>query len=95
MKQHYIITYDLRSQDMDYSRLVASIKSYSSWVHPLERVWGIYTEEDAELIFNELKAFINSSTDRLLIMKMPDLDKADIQGWLGANFWTWLTNTNF
>lgn len=94
MKQHYIITYDLRSQDMDYTRLVASIKSYSSWVHPLERVWCIYTDKDAGIIYDELKVYINPSADRLLIMRMPDLDKVAIQGWLGSNFWTWLTNTN-
>lgn len=94
MAQHYIITYDLRSQRIDYTRLTIAIKSFSHWAHPLERVWIIYTEDDAEDIFNNLKQFIEVSTDRLLIVKMPDIERKSIQGWLGSNFWTWLANTS-
>lgn len=94
MAQHYIITYDLRSQKIDYTRLTTAIKSFSDWAHPLERVWVIYTEDDAEDIFNRLKQFIDASTDRLLIVKMPGIERKSIQGWLGSNFWTWLANAS-
>lgn len=65
----YFISYDLNKQGQDYSGLFDAIKSYGTWLHPLDSTWLISTTDRAEQVFNKLSPHIDSN-DRILIMEI-------------------------
>lgn len=85
----YIITYDLRKPERDYTTLYETIKEIGNWQHPLESVWFVYTPFlDANGIYQRLRPVIDNN-DYILINKVDPLDK---QGWMVRTFWDWYNN---
>lgn len=84
----YLITYDLRMPGREYSPLYDAIKNYNDWQHPLESVWFIHTDQNANDIYSQLRGKIDTH-DRLLVIRVDNDDK---QGWLAKTFWLWLNN---
>jgi len=64
----YLILYDLRSSDRNYSSLTEAIKSYGTWAKITENSWAIVTDHSAVDIRNNLTQFIDSE-DRLFVIK--------------------------
>ena len=90
MNKLFIISYDLNSIDKDYNGLYQAIKDLApnAWKHPLESLWCISVDGNytANMIFEKIKQAIDSD-DRLFIV---DITKADRQGWLARDFWSWI-----
>ena len=65
----YLIGYDLNKpqQHNDYKDLIAKIKVLGTWWHCLDSTWIIKSNSSAEAIRNQLKPFIDS-TDELLVV---------------------------
>ena len=89
----FIITYDLRQPERNYSALYEAIKDVAgegNWQHPLESVWVVSVQEtfSANDIYNVVRNKIDDN-DNLLIA---DISAKDRQGWLAKSFWEWMKN---
>lgn len=81
----YVVSYDLKKPDKDYSGLIEKIKKSSQWWHYLKSTWLIYTDETAEELFRRLRPHIDSD-DYILIIEAG----RDRQGWLPKDAWKWI-----
>lgn len=81
----YIISYDLKQSDKDYSGMYESIKAFDNWWHYLESTWIIKTDDASEEVFNKLKPHIDDD-DNLLIIEVGKKR----QGWLPKKAWDWI-----
>ena len=64
----YSINYDLVNPGRNYDDLIAAIKTYSVWCHPLESCWLIKTEQTSSNIYDYLSKYLDSN-DKILVMK--------------------------
>jgi hypothetical protein len=65
----YLVTYDLRGTDEtsdDYKRLIAKIKSYSTWAKVTYSDWMVVTTKTASQVRDELWVFMDRN-DRLFV----------------------------
>lgn len=81
----YLISYDLRKPGQNYTPLYDAIKAYRDWQHPMESLWAVYTDKDANAISDDLREHIDEN-DCLLVVAMD----SEYQGWLPKSFWTWV-----
>lgn len=86
----YLITYDLKSENKDYSNFYACIKGLGDWQHPLDSVWLVKTSVNANNIFDILRNE-KDEKDLILVIKV---DLLDTQGWLSKTFWDWVNASN-
>jgi len=86
----YLITYDLKSPNRDYTNLYALIKDMGEWQHPLDSVWLIKTWRSASGIYDILRRE-KGEKDLLMVVKV---ELSDIQGWLSKSFWNWVNDNN-
>ncbi|MBO7416881.1 MAG: hypothetical protein J6U22_09945 [Bacteroidaceae bacterium] len=87
-KKFYIISYDLKVPNKDYTSLYDAIKSYIDWQHPLESTWLIYTSDDANTISSKLRSDGNMDDSDLLFVCALNIN--DRQGWLDKTVWNWI-----
>ena len=81
----YLISYDLKKPDRDYSGLYDAIKSFKTWWHYLESTWIIKSEKTPKEISNIIKSHIDEN-DRLIIIQVTNKFK----GWLPKKAWEWI-----
>ena len=88
MDKLFLISYDLRHINKDYSKLYDAIKSEGDWQHPLESTWMVKTDNSvlANTIYEHLRPCIDEN-DSLFIV---EITAQDSQGWLAKSFWEWL-----
>lgn len=60
MKKTYIITYDI-PEESDYNSLYKYFKSYGTWAHIAESVWGVKTDKSAETIREEILELVSNN----------------------------------
>lgn len=85
----YSVTYDLKKPGQNYGDLIKKIKTLgTTWAHPCESHWLINTNLNANEIFNQLKPFIDSN-DNVLVVKF---DVNDYSGWLSKEIWSWIAS---
>lgn len=82
----YLISYDLHTSGQNYTLLYDAIKAYEDWQHPMESLWAIYTNEDANTIYDKLRSKIDNN-DSIFVVQMSSSDR---QGWLPKSFWQWI-----
>lgn len=82
----YLISYDLRKPEQNYTPLYNAIKAYGDWQHPMESLWTVCTDDDADAISNNLRRHLDDN-DCLFVAR---LGQVDYQGWLPQSFWGWL-----
>lgn len=83
----YLITYDLSSEDKDYTSLYSAIENLGSAKRILKSVWLVKVENlNASDISNNLR-LVMDDRDLLYVVKNDDLDR---QGWLHSSNWQWL-----
>lgn len=89
-KKPYIITYDLKNTDKNYSGLFKLIKDVSDdvWMHYLESVWIITSIKTADEIFDKLKTAIDEN-DYIFIT---EITKYNHQGWLPKKAWDYFND---
>jgi len=62
-----LITYDLRSPGKDYTELYVAIKRLSpNWIHPLESVWLVQTNQGQGDVANALIKHMDKN-DQLIV----------------------------
>ena len=81
----FVVSYDLRKTDKDYSSLFEEMKNCKAWWHYLKSTWLIYTNETASEIFKRLHPHLDK-IDNLLIIEAGK----ERQGWLPKEAWTWI-----
>lgn len=81
----YLISYDLKKPDRDYSGLYDAIKSFQTWWHYLESTWIIKSEKTSKEIFDIIKPHIDKN-DHLIIIQVTN----DYKGWLPPKAWEWI-----
>ena len=86
----YLISYEINEQLFDYSSLKEAIKMLGDYQHPIESLWFVRTDDDAEIdkIAHSLKEHFHTESDHLFVMQMPNSPVC--QGWLPRSFWKWL-----
>jgi hypothetical protein len=76
-----LIGYDLNSPGQDYSALVEAIKKLgSAWWHHLDSTWLVRTSMSPGEVRDELKQYLDSS-DELLVIDIT----SDSMAWTGFN----------
>ncbi len=92
MTKIFLVTYDLKRPEQNYSDLYDAIKSEGDWQHPLESMWTLKTGDSvlANTIYEHLRPCIDEN-DSLFIVEITDKDR---QGWLAESFWEWLKESN-
>ena len=83
----YLITYDLSSEDKDYTSLYSEIESLGNAIRILKSVWLVnVTNKDANDISSALRKVMDD-IDLLYVVKNDDRDR---QGWMHSSNWQWL-----
>lgn len=83
----YLISYDLKSPGRNYSELYSAINNLGDVQHPLESVWVVSNEGNAEEIYGKIRPYIDNN-DFLFVVR---LEESDRQGWLPKSFWEWFS----
>jgi CRISPR/Cas system-associated endoribonuclease Cas2 len=83
----YLITYDLSSDDKDYTSLYAEIEKLGDAKRILKSVWLVsVVEKTASQISGILRTVLDDK-DILYVVKN---DNQDRQGWMHSSNWKWL-----
>lgn len=83
----YLVTYDLKESERNYSPLYEAIKkSCTSWWHYMESIWLIQTNTPINDYNNHLRQFIGNE-DTLFIVNISGQPR---QGWLPEKAWQWI-----
>lgn len=80
----YIVSYDLRAPERDYSKLHEHLKSYSESSHPLESVWMVVSTGSAAEVRDMVVKHVDSD-DKVLVVTVTS-------GWATRNISVRLTN---
>lgn len=48
----YIVTYDLRKKEKDYTPFFEQLESFPDWAHPFESTWFIKSRNDSSKILD-------------------------------------------
>jgi hypothetical protein len=84
----YQLSYELRSQDMDYSPFYSFLENLGNGsFHVLRDTWWIYydTEVDVDKICDEIHAKLGKND----IFVLTPLDENCTNGWLATSAWSW------
>ncbi|MFC7240534.1 hypothetical protein ACFQS4_20430 [Saliphagus sp. GCM10025317] len=65
----YSINYDLHRPGQEYDELYEAIKDLGAWWHCLESVWLVDTSSSATDIRDELKQYLDSN-DEILVIRL-------------------------
>lgn len=84
-KKLYLITYDLKGKNKDYSSLYETIKSYKTWWHYMESTWIIKTSESSGSITKKLIKNVED-IDALLVVRLSE----DFNGIQSEKSWEWI-----
>lgn len=82
----FIISYDLKAKNADYTSLYDAIKSAEGWWHYLESFWIITSSYSLTFWQEKIKANIKSE-DFFIVVEVRD---ATTNGWLPKNAWDWI-----
>jgi hypothetical protein len=85
------ISYELKKPGQDYNNLYDTIKSASSWCHPLTSHWFIRTEQSVQTWYEKLHKVMDEN-DYLFIV---DITGQSRQGWLSQKVWDWLNENEY
>lgn len=83
----YLITYDLSSEDKDYTSLYTEIENLGNAIRILKSVWLVSVENmNANQISKTLREVMDDG-DLLYVVRNDDSDR---QGWMHSSNWQWL-----
>lgn len=83
----YLITYDLSSNDKDYTSLYTEIEKLGDAKRILKSVWLVSVfDKNARQISEKLRTVLGDK-DLLYVVKN---DNTDRQGWMHSSNWKWL-----
>lgn len=62
-----MVGYDLNQPGKDYTKLIDKLKTFPSWWHHLDSTWLIKTPKPYDAIRDELKPYVDSSDELLVV----------------------------
>ena len=83
----YLITYDLSSDDKDYTSLYSEIEKLGDAKRILKSVWLVSVEDKNANIISEILRKVLDNKDLLYVVKNDNIDR---QGWMHSSNWKWL-----
>jgi len=86
----FIISYDLRNKNKDYTDLFSEIKKENKWWRYLDNAWIIRTDFNTKELSERLISKMDKELDNLLVVEV-DIKYAN--GWLPKEAWDWIENT--
>lgn len=87
----YMVTYDLKNKDHDYSDLYKTLNDFNS-VHPFESVWFIDSLMQLSDIFDKLKNSIHNGADTIFLSRIRVL--SDCNAHMGTPYVDWFKSAN-
>lgn len=81
-----MISYDLKSENHDYTEMYEKIKEIGDWYHPLESLWFVVSDSLATDIYHRLEN-VKGDKDNILVMELQPKNR---QGWMPRSFWDWI-----
>ena len=84
----YLITYDLKKPQQNFTELFKALKSTGKWWHHLDSTWLVQSSEVIEVFTNRVKGKIGQN-DSLLVV---EITNDSYKGWLTQKAWDWLRN---
>jgi hypothetical protein len=81
----YVVSYDLRKPNKDYTGLTEQLRNSPGWWHYLGSTWLIATSESTSQLYNRLRAHLDED-DSILIIEAGN----HVQGWLPKDAWEWI-----
>ena len=83
----YLITYDLSSEDKDYTSLYTEIEKLGNAIRILKSVWLVKVENMTANDISKVLRTVLDDRDLLYIVRNDDFDR---QGWMHSSNWQWL-----
>lgn len=83
----YLITYDLSSDDKDYTSLYTEIEKLGDSKRILKSVWLVKVEDKNA---NQITEILRSVLDERDLLYVVRNDEKDRQGWMHSSNWKWL-----
>ncbi len=83
----YLITYDLSSDDKDYTSLYTEIEKLGDAKRILKSVWLVNVQDKNANQISETLRTVLDERDLLYVVKN---DAHDRQGWMHSGYWKWL-----
>jgi hypothetical protein len=85
------ISYELRKPGQNYDDLYDTIKSASSWCHPLTSHWFIRADHSVQTWYDKLRKVMDVN-DYLFVV---DITGQPRQGWLPKWAWDWFEENEY
>jgi hypothetical protein len=82
----YSISYDLRRPGRNYEKLYSIIKTASDWIHAMDSLWFISTDQTVSYWSEKLMKAIDRS-DYLYVV---DVTGQSYHGWMQETVWNWI-----
>ena len=83
----YLITYDLYSEDKDYTSLYSEIENLGNAIRILKSVWLVSVKGMSANDISKQLRLVMDEKDLLYVVKNSDTDR---QGWMHSSNWKWL-----
>jgi CRISPR/Cas system-associated endoribonuclease Cas2 len=85
-----LVGYDLNRPGQNYADLTKFLKSHTTWCHPVDSTWLVVTSKTTSELRDEIKRFIDSTDDVLVIDVTGDSwstfgMSSDVNGWFHTN----------
>jgi hypothetical protein len=81
----YCVSYDLNKSGQNYNALYDEIKRSPGWIHALDSLWFISTNENATEVSARIKRVVDQNDNYIVIQLI-----GNYNGWLPQNVWDWL-----
>lgn len=85
----YLITYDLKTKNRDYTSLYTTIQQLGECIHPLESVWFADTRE-RNLNADQITAILRANMADADLLFVVSVDESDRNGWMAKSAWPWI-----
>lgn len=82
----FLITYDLKTQNWNYTGFHNALQNVGPWWHYLQTSWIVKTHLTAQQVYERLAPFLSKS-DNILVVEIVPGSKF---GWLPQDAWTWI-----
>ncbi|MFZ2763745.1 MAG: hypothetical protein WAX80_01765 [Minisyncoccia bacterium] len=88
MNKKYLITYDLKNPNWNYTNFFSSLQSIGPWWHYISNTWIIKNTNLTSVdIYNRLGPYL-STMDFILVVEITD----NKWGYLPQDAWNWLNS---
>ena len=88
MQKKYLITYNLKTTNWNYTGFFSTLQNIGSWWHYLDTTWIIKSEFTSQQIYSMIAPHLSKS-DLILVVEIVANTSF---GWLPKDAWDWLNN---